>query len=83
MLRNIQIIQIAEFVYFDSIKIFVLIISGKISGKFSGSFLQKYSINCLMQFLTKRHYFLAIMIRFSKVNFKNKLKLLKIFKWIN
>ena len=36
MLRNIQIIQIAEFVYFDSIKIFVLIISGKISGKFSG-----------------------------------------------
>ena len=37
MLRNIQIIQIAEFVYFDSIKIFVLIISGKISGKFSGN----------------------------------------------
>ena len=53
MLHNIQIIQIAEFVYFDTIKIFILIISGKISGKFSGSFLQKYSINCLMQFLTK------------------------------
>ena len=60
------------------IKIFVLIISGKISGNFSdnlptGIFNQLFK----MQFLIKKIVFLPIMSRFSKVNLENYVKPLK------
>ena len=68
MLYSIQKIKIAEFFHFDRIKIYVLIISGKISAKFSGK-LPTRIFNQLseMQFLIAK-FFVAIMSRFSKVN---------------
>ena len=64
MLVTFKLIKIAEFFLFDTIKIFVLIISGKISGKLStGKFNQLSDA-----IFDKENYFLAIMSRFTKAN---------------
>ena len=59
-------------------KIFVLIISGKISG----NLLQEYSVNYLVQFLIKKIIFWQIEVDLVRSICKIK-KSLKIFKWIN
>ena len=52
-----NILKIAEFIHCDTIKIFVLIISGKISGKFSGK-LPRVIFNQLSDAIfNKEHYF--------------------------
>ena len=68
MACHIQINNIAEFFYFDTIKIFVLIISGKISGKCSGKLPTGIFNQLSDAILTKKIIFLAIMSRFNKVN---------------